>query len=348
MAPRGTDPRRRHLVPGAARPLHRPHRAARRQDQRRGGARLRPRARACPRARCAAQGWSRDAVVRRADDGEGELQPRRPADHLGLRGAAQQRRPRGRAGGATPHRGGRRGVRQDQCAGEPRRLAELQSGVRRDVESVEPRAYAGRFVGRQRRRRWRRGFSALELGSDIGGSIRVPAHYCGVFGHKPSWGLCSGRGQSLAPVASDDRHRGDRPAGALGHGPVAGARCDRRRRPAAGRRRRRAAAAARACACRTCASPSGRASPARRPTPRPRRISTRWPISWNAKAPQVSRTARPGLRRDGSVPSVSAASHRGTQRTRERGNAGANAGSQGAATGRRHECRCDLGAARST
>jgi amidase len=29
----------------------------------------------------------------------------------------------------------------------------------------------------------------------------VPAHYCGVFGHKPSWGLCSGRGQSLIPIA---------------------------------------------------------------------------------------------------------------------------------------------------
>jgi len=45
------------------------------------------------------------------------------------------------------------------------------------------------------------GFSALELGSDIGGSVRVPAHYCGVFGHKPSWGLCSSRGQSLVPIA---------------------------------------------------------------------------------------------------------------------------------------------------
>jgi amidase len=45
------------------------------------------------------------------------------------------------------------------------------------------------------------GFSALEIGSDIGGSIRVPAHYCGVFGHKPSWGLCSSRGQSLVPIA---------------------------------------------------------------------------------------------------------------------------------------------------
>ncbi len=38
------------------------------------------------------------------------------------------------------------------------------------------------------------GFSALELGSDIGGSIRVPSHYCGVYGHKPSWGIVSTRG----------------------------------------------------------------------------------------------------------------------------------------------------------
>ena len=33
------------------------------------------------------------------------------------------------------------------------------------------------------------GMSALDLGSDIGGSIRNPAHYNGIYGHKPTFGL---------------------------------------------------------------------------------------------------------------------------------------------------------------
>jgi amidase len=41
------------------------------------------------------------------------------------------------------------------------------------------------------------GLTGIETGSDIGSSIRNPAHYCGVFGHKPTWGLCPPRGQAL-------------------------------------------------------------------------------------------------------------------------------------------------------
>lgn len=38
------------------------------------------------------------------------------------------------------------------------------------------------------------GFVSLELGSDFGGSLRVPAHYCGVLAHKPSVNLVPMRG----------------------------------------------------------------------------------------------------------------------------------------------------------
>jgi len=40
------------------------------------------------------------------------------------------------------------------------------------------------------------GFSALEAGSDIGSSIRNPAHYCGVFGLKPTWGVVPATGHT--------------------------------------------------------------------------------------------------------------------------------------------------------
>jgi len=38
------------------------------------------------------------------------------------------------------------------------------------------------------------GFVPLELGSDIGGSLRAPAHFCGVFAHKPTLDLVPQRG----------------------------------------------------------------------------------------------------------------------------------------------------------
>ncbi|HMA70831.1 MAG TPA: amidase [Xanthobacteraceae bacterium] len=47
------------------------------------------------------------------------------------------------------------------------------------------------------------GCGPLSLGSDMGGSLRAPAHYCGVYAHKPTLGLVPARGQTppgLAPL----------------------------------------------------------------------------------------------------------------------------------------------------
>jgi amidase len=40
------------------------------------------------------------------------------------------------------------------------------------------------------------GLGYLSIGSDIGGSIRVPAHFCGIYGHKPTLDLVSMTGHS--------------------------------------------------------------------------------------------------------------------------------------------------------
>ena len=43
------------------------------------------------------------------------------------------------------------------------------------------------------------GFSPLEIGSDVGGSIRVPAHFCGVCGLRPTEGALPSRGHAAIP-----------------------------------------------------------------------------------------------------------------------------------------------------
>ncbi len=52
------------------------------------------------------------------------------------------------------------------------------------------------------------GLCGLELGSDIAGSIRHPSNWCGVYGHKPSWGIVPVRGHIPGPP------------GALSHGDI--------------------------------------------------------------------------------------------------------------------------------
>jgi len=46
------------------------------------------------------------------------------------------------------------------------------------------------------------GLTGIEAGSDIGASIRNPAHYCGVFGLKPTWGIVSPKGHALPGVVA--------------------------------------------------------------------------------------------------------------------------------------------------
>jgi len=65
---------------------------------------------------------------------------------------------------------------------------ELPAGVSRDYSS-----YCGNYTY-DGERLVTRGLLALGAGSDIAGSLRNLGHYCGVCGHKPSWGLISTRG----------------------------------------------------------------------------------------------------------------------------------------------------------
>ncbi len=46
------------------------------------------------------------------------------------------------------------------------------------------------------------GLTGLEFGSDIGGSIRNPSHFCGVYGHKPTYGIVPPLGHNPLGVVS--------------------------------------------------------------------------------------------------------------------------------------------------
>jgi amidase len=51
------------------------------------------------------------------------------------------------------------------------------------------------------------GFGAVSIGSDIAGSLRVPAHFCGIYAHKPTHGLLPSRGHTPPPQPPLDYNR---------------------------------------------------------------------------------------------------------------------------------------------
>src|SRR5580704_3746498 len=76
------------------------------------------------------------------------------------------------------------------------------------------------------------GLSGLGAGSDIAGSLRNPAHYSGVYGHKPTWADLDARPRA-AGHHDADRHIRGRPHGAPRRGPRSGAARSCRTRPVA-------------------------------------------------------------------------------------------------------------------
>lgn len=53
------------------------------------------------------------------------------------------------------------------------------------------------------------GYVPMEVGSDVAGSLRVPAHFCGVSAHKPSWGVVPEAGHSPPGARSSPFEFGD-------------------------------------------------------------------------------------------------------------------------------------------
>ena len=139
-----------------------------------------------------ARGDVRRRAARRPDDDQGHLRDHRHAHHMRPRGVGPRTRARRRVG-APPARRRRGDLRQDQYADAGRRLADLQSDLRHTNNPWDTTRTTGGSSGGAAAA-VAAGLTSLELGSDIGGSIRMPSNWCGVCGHKPTLGIVPQRG----------------------------------------------------------------------------------------------------------------------------------------------------------
>ena len=74
------------------------------------------------------------------------------------------------------------------------------------------------------------GLTGLELGVDFGGGVRNVAHYCGIYGHKPTYGVTNWVGHVMPGIGEKARPCRRRSAGAQCRRPQARAVADRRTR----------------------------------------------------------------------------------------------------------------------
>ena len=148
-------------------------------------------------------GQGRDSAARRAaGDDQGFDNHRGRALDLGHEDVRASRRQAGRADGRAAARGGCDRYREDQYARDDDGLRLRQSGVRArpTIRGIASACPADRVAAR--RRRWRSECRRSGWDRIYRGSIRVPAHFCGIVGLKPTWGTIPGSGHMAPSIAS--------------------------------------------------------------------------------------------------------------------------------------------------